>query len=239
MSANWLASPVSFLWALHPLQTETVIYATQRTELLMAFFYLATIYCSLRYWLAQNHRRRTTWLALATFASFAGMASKEVMVSAPLIVLLYERTFIAGSLAAALRRSWPVYVGLASSWLLLLLLAVSSPHGQSAGFGLSVAAPAWWLTQTQVLLLYLRLFIWPWPLSIHYHFPYLTTFAESWMYVVPVALLAGVTFVLLWPKQSDRLSQRLDICHPCADVHRSDCDRNRCRSAARTRRLSR
>ena len=38
------------LWALHPLQTEAVIYATQRTELMMAFFYFATLYCSLRYW---------------------------------------------------------------------------------------------------------------------------------------------------------------------------------------------
>ena len=48
--AGWLALGVALLWALHPLQTEAVIYATQRTELMMAFFYLATVYCSLRYW---------------------------------------------------------------------------------------------------------------------------------------------------------------------------------------------
>src|SRR5689334_14425751 len=49
-SAEWLALAVSALWAMHPLQTEAVIYTTQRTELMVAFFYLATIYCSLRYW---------------------------------------------------------------------------------------------------------------------------------------------------------------------------------------------
>src|SRR5690349_6092931 len=48
-SAEWLALAIAMLWALHPLQTEAVIYATQRTELMMAFFYVATIYCSLRY----------------------------------------------------------------------------------------------------------------------------------------------------------------------------------------------
>lgn len=46
-AADSLAFAVANIWALHPLQTETVIYATQRTELMMAFFYLATIYCSL------------------------------------------------------------------------------------------------------------------------------------------------------------------------------------------------
>ena len=37
------------------------------------------------------------WQALAVAACLAGMASKEVMVSAPLMVLLYDRTFAAGS----------------------------------------------------------------------------------------------------------------------------------------------
>ena len=36
------------VWGLHPLHTETVVYVTQRTELLMSLFYLATLYASLR-----------------------------------------------------------------------------------------------------------------------------------------------------------------------------------------------
>src|SRR5207253_2214235 len=96
LSAGWLAPAVALIWALHPLQTETVIYATQRTELLMALFYLATLYCSMRYWLTADSR--ATWLVLAILACLCGMASKEVMVTAPVMVLLFERTFIAGSL---------------------------------------------------------------------------------------------------------------------------------------------
>src|SRR4029079_14674738 len=107
-TAGWLALAVALLWALHPLQTEPVIYATQRTELMMAFFYLATLYCSLRYWallllpLGEGRgegesRQRVLWLLVAIVACLCGMASKEAMVSAPLTVLLFERTFIAGS----------------------------------------------------------------------------------------------------------------------------------------------
>ena len=40
-TAGSLALAVAILWALHPLVTEAVIYTTQRTELMMAFFYLA------------------------------------------------------------------------------------------------------------------------------------------------------------------------------------------------------
>ena len=121
--SGWLSLAIALLWALHPLQTEAVIYTTQRTELMVAFFYLTTLYCSLRYWATSELRsQRLVYLSLAVLACLAGMASKEVMVSAPLIVFLFDRTFIAGSAANALRRSWPLYVGLCSTWLLLLAL---------------------------------------------------------------------------------------------------------------------
>jgi tetratricopeptide (TPR) repeat protein len=207
-AAGWLAMAAALLWSLHPLQTETVIYAIQRTELMMAFFYLATLYCSLRYWEAQplasaGDRQdlpvhRAVWLTLAVFACLAGMASKEVMVSAPLMVLLFERTFVAGSLLKAVRRSWPLYIGLAATWVLLIGLTLGSPRPNSASFGLGPSAYVWWATQCKVILMYLRLAVWPWPLSIHYQLPYLTTFAEAWMYVVLVVVLGIITLALLW-----------------------------------------
>ena len=199
-SAGWLALATALLWALHPLQTEAVIYVTQRSELLMALFYLATLYCSLRYWSTASERstQRAVWLTLAVVASLAGMASKEVMVSAPLMILLFDRAFISGSLAGALRRSWPLYVGLACTWLLLLALNMDSPRGKSAGFGLGPPLITWWMTQSQVLLMYLKLVVWPWPLLIHYRLPYLETFSQAWIYVIPVLALLIVTLTLLW-----------------------------------------
>ncbi len=38
----------ALLWALHPLNTETVQYTIQRTELMVALFYLGTLYCFMR-----------------------------------------------------------------------------------------------------------------------------------------------------------------------------------------------
>jgi protein O-mannosyl-transferase len=192
-----LALAVALLWAIHPLQTEAVCYVTQRTELMMGFFYLATLYCSLRFWQAAAGNSRISWLLLAVAAAAAGMASKEVMVSAPVIVLLYDRTFVSRSFKRALRDSWPLYVGLCLSWIVLVILNADAPRSRSAGFHGSVPAYSWWLTQARVVILYLRLVFWPWPLSIHHEIPYLHTAAEAWPYLVLVALLGGATLVAL------------------------------------------
>jgi Tfp pilus assembly protein PilF len=197
-AAVGLALAVAVVWALHPLQTEAVIYVTQRTELLVCFCYLATLYSSLRYWQAVAPFARAAWLFVAVFACAAGMASKEIMVSAPVIVLLYERTFFAGSFPTALRRSWPLYCGLALTWLLLVALNVVGPRSHSTGFGSGVPAYVWWFTEAKVLWVYLRLAVWPWPLVIHYEYPYLDSIAAAWPWLLPTFALVALTTFLFW-----------------------------------------
>ncbi|HEY2840526.1 MAG TPA: tetratricopeptide repeat protein [Pirellulales bacterium] len=196
--ADPLALLVTLVWALHPLQTESVAYVTQRTELMVGFCYLSTFYSSLRYWDAKSRGERFTWLALATLSCLVGVGCKEVIVTAPALVLLFERTFIAGSFRRAIRESWPLYLGLALSWGWLLALSVYGPRYGTAGFGRGVPVLAYWATQAKVLLMYLKLTLFPWPLVIHYDFPLLDTIPSALLAVVPVAALVIVTLVLIW-----------------------------------------
>ncbi|HVU86337.1 MAG TPA: tetratricopeptide repeat protein [Pirellulales bacterium] len=196
--ADPLAFVAALVWAVHPLQTEAVEYVTQRTELLVSLFYLGTLYASLRYWSATAPQAKTGWLAAAIAAAAAGMASKEVMVTAPVVVLLFERTFLRRSFGDALRQSAPLYAGLCATWGLLAALNFGGARSKSAGFHLGVPAHVWWLTQAHVLLLYLKLIVWPWPLVIHYEFPYLHSFAEAWPWIAPVSLLGLATIALLY-----------------------------------------
>ena len=70
------------------------------------------------------------------------MGCKEVAVSAPLVVLLYDRAFLAGSFREAWRRRRGLYVGLAAAWLWLAsLLKFAGGRGTWAGFSLPVT---WW-----------------------------------------------------------------------------------------------
>ncbi len=196
--AEVLSFAVALVWALHPLVTECVVYITQRTELMMGFFYLATLYCSLRYWSAERSLARRFFLILATLACISGMFCKEMIASAPAMVLLFERTFVAGSFRRAFRRSWPLYVGLALAWIPAIGLNYYGPRTPMTGFGMGVTAQEWWYTQTKVFFLYLQLAIWPWPLVIHYEFPYLKTLSEAWPWLLAAGLFVSGTIALLW-----------------------------------------
>lgn len=174
------AATAAGLWLLHPLQTESVTYLSQRAESLVALCYLLTLLCVAR---AAEHQplndpgpgnrsanAGTRWLAAGVVCCALGMTAKEVMVSAPLLVLLYDRTFVAGSFRAAWQARRLFYGALALTWLPLAWL-VASTHGRGGTAGTDVAGMNAWtylLTQCDAIPRYLGLAFWPRPLVFDY-----------------------------------------------------------------------
>jgi len=194
--ADWLALAASSLWMVHPLATDSVNYVIQRTELFMAAFLLGTLYCVIRGAEAVPPRRGR-WYAAAVVSCALGMASKEVMVVAPLLVLLYDRIFLSASWKEVFARRERLHAGLAATWGLLAMLLSGHWRPTTAGFGLTTVRPwPYLLTQTGVLLLYLRLAAWPHPLVSDYmDWPMATSLAQVWPAALGVAALLGLT---LW-----------------------------------------
>ena len=189
-----LALAVAVLWTVHPLQTEAVTYVSQRTESLMALFYLLTLYCCIR---GTESSAPGFWQSLAIAACLAGMASKEVMVSAPLLVLLYDRTFVAGSFREAWRQRQRLYLGLAGTWLVLGWLMVGLNH-RGVGFGLGATWWAYGLTECRVIMRYLALAAWPHPLVLDYG-PDLESHAAAVApYAALLVVLVAATVIGLW-----------------------------------------
>ncbi len=201
--ARWLAFLAALLWALHPLLSEAVAYTIQRTELLFSVCFLLTFYCVLRAHgsregddkgrTSENNDAKGWWLA-AVIACAAGMASKEVMVVAPILVLIFDRLFLAGSWLGALRQRGPLYGGLAACWGLLALLVSTGSRSASAGFGFAdLTALDYLRTQAGVVVHYLRLAVWPDPLVLDYDdWP----IATGWGEVAAPALLLTVLLAL-------------------------------------------
>jgi Flp pilus assembly protein TadD len=193
----------ALLWTVHPLQTESVTYLAQRAESLMGLLYFATLYSLVRGLSAAVRRRGTGWLALSVAACGAGMAVKEVMVTAPVLALLYDRTFAAGSFGAAVRRRALYYAALAACWLVLggLMVQAGGNRNGSIGFGIGVSPWAYALTQLVAIPRYLELCFWPHPLIFEYG-PFWVHDPES---VIPggllvVALVAGTCWTT-WKRQ--------------------------------------
>jgi len=207
-----LALAGTLLWTVHPLQTESITYISQRAESLAGLFYLLTLYCVIRSAVAGTvpffaahppispniipgekgdcPPRSIPWLwsAAAILACVLGMGCKEILVTAPLIVLLYDRTFLAGSFAAAWRQRRALYVAMGVTWGLLALLVLSTGLVfRQAEMG---APDPWSYARSQpgVILHYLRLCVWPTSLCMNYAWPVAHTFGE----VLPGAIAIGL-----------------------------------------------
>jgi len=195
-----LALAVAVIWTVHPLQTEAVTYVVQRAESLMGLFYLLTMYCFIR---GAESEKKGQWYALSVAACLLGMATKEVMVSAPLMVLVYDRTFIAGSFARAWRQRWRLYAGLAGTWVVLgYLVANANSRGGSAGFETEVT---WWtyaLTQCLAVMHYLKLSVWPYPLVFDYGTATVKHVMQALPYALGLVTLAAGTVIALWYRRA-------------------------------------
>ena len=179
-ASSHLALVCALAWMLHPLQTESVNYLSQRTESLMGSLYLATLYCAIR----ARQRRGTRWALAAVAACALGMASKESMVTAPVIVLLFDRVFVFTSWREGLRERGRLYAGLASTWVVLAALMASTPR-TSVGFSAGTSPVTYLLNQFQMIAQYLWLAIWPRALVLDYGVPQPLAFAD----VAPQAAL--------------------------------------------------
>ncbi|HYV57107.1 MAG TPA: tetratricopeptide repeat protein [Candidatus Nitrosopolaris sp.] len=209
--ARWLAFAVALLWIVHPLQTESVSYITQRLEAMASLFYLACLYGVLR---GSHSSRAFAWYAGAVLVCWLGVATKEVLVTAPLVVLLYDRVFLAPSWETVVRRRWAVYAGMLVAVAALAYATIARlPPGWTdmlheradfpAGFGFRGVSPWEYLsTQPGVILHYLRLALWPACLSIDYSWPVAGTPGEVvWPGLAVVTLLvASLVAIVRWPQ---------------------------------------
>lgn len=188
------AAPIALFaalwWLLHPLITETVEYTTQRTESMMGLFLLLTLYASIR---AREHA--AAWTAVAIAACVAGMASKESMVVAPIIVVLYDVTFGQGRWRERMKGRTILYAGLAAAWLPLAAFVASGVR-TTAGLGSGVSPATYAINQLDALWRYAVLTVWPWALVLDYGVPRQLSLADvtgQAAFVVMLFVVLGVT----------------------------------------------
>jgi tetratricopeptide (TPR) repeat protein len=201
-SLGHAAVPIAFmtalLWILHPIQTEAVTYLIQRAESQVSLLYLLTLYAFIR---ATSVEKGSAWYLLTIAFCLLGMAAKEVMVTAPVMVFFYDRTFVAGSFGNAWRRRWWLYAGLAATWLLLAWLMLGSgSRGEAGAFDSGTRWYQFAGTEFGVVLHYLRMIFWPSPLILDYGGSVLE---ENGLRIalsglVVLALLAGTVAALKW-----------------------------------------
>jgi protein O-mannosyl-transferase len=192
-----LALAVAVIWVVHPLQTEAVTYISQRAESLMGLFYLLTLYGFIR---SVESATPARWQILSVVACLLGVMSKEIIITAPVMAFLYDRTFVAGSFREAWRRRWRYYLGLAGTWLPLVCMMVGI-HRRNVGFDQGITGWNYALTSCRSIVLYLKLAVWPHPLVLDYGMDIVQHATEIMPYALMLAVLLAGTAIALrrWP----------------------------------------
>jgi tetratricopeptide (TPR) repeat protein len=191
--APLLALGAALIWLCHPLQTQAVTYIIQRAESLMSLFFIVALYCAANYLTS----RKVEWLTAAGLASLMCGLTKEVALALPLVVLLYDRAFIALSFREAIKNNRWLYLSLSFTWAVMLFLFLTTPLEKIPTAGFAIKDVTSWdyaLNEPGVILHYLRLAMWPDPLIFDYQWPLIKDLAK----LLPSLgiIMAGLTGLL-------------------------------------------
>ncbi|MGE5279744.1 MAG: tetratricopeptide repeat protein [Deltaproteobacteria bacterium] len=203
---------ISFFAALvfvaHPLQTEGVTYIIQRAVSLAAFFYLASLALYARSRLLEAGRGPAGAGLLcrggSLAAAVAAMFCKEMSITLPLAVCLYEFSFFRD------RNSWrrvvvymplllviPLTMGMTRSVDFLQMRRVSeAPPG--------IAPFTYLLTQLRVIVTYLRLLVLPVHQNLDYDYPLAHSLADPAV-LASLLLIAGLLALAVFSFRNHRL----------------------------------
>jgi len=165
-----IALLAALIFLLHPLQTQVVNFITQRTTSLAVLFYLTALICYVKF-----RTGKAVWsYVLAALAMLLGMFSKEMIITLPLMLTLYECFFFKHD-----RRDW-LLVGLRLLPFYLLaalvpvLVSFDRPDSILSLKSQLVGRPFNWQyfwTEINVLRTYIRMMLLPLHQSHHYNYP--------------------------------------------------------------------
>ena len=190
--ADGLAILVAAIWLTHPLNTSAVTYIIQRAESMMGLFYLLTLYCAIR---SFGSRRPLFWAAGSVLACLGGIGCKQVIVTVPVMVLIYDWVFISNGKLTDLRKRWPIHLALFLTWVPLFSMSFTTiTSNTTAGFGTKSIGPLGYaFTQFGVIFHYLKLTFWPAGLCMDYKWVQAESIREILLPGIPIVGMVGLT----------------------------------------------
>ncbi|MEI6765642.1 MAG: tetratricopeptide repeat protein [Bacteroidota bacterium] len=181
---NLIALFAALLFLTHPLQTQAVTYIVQRLASLATMFYILSLLFYVNGRESQTRKKSIVFFVLSALAALLGMMTKENTFTLPVIILLYEFTFIRTNRFSISFRDWKIwaFAGIILIGILLFLknfnLTIFNDIKPEQGHTYTITAYTYLLTQFRVLTTYLRLLLLPLNQNLDYDYAISTGFFE-------------------------------------------------------------
>jgi len=180
----------ALLFAVHPIQTEAVVYITARSSSLTAALCLASLWSFIRY----HKSRRPGWLAGTYIAYGAALLCKETAVPFLLVFPLTARALESGRTGA--RLSFRAYAPLVAGAVALAVRRVSLLKSYAGHQPLERGMIEQWMSGLAAVAKYLKLMVFPFGLSIEHGFTPVTGVAD--IRFLLGAALAAAALAAFW-----------------------------------------
>lgn len=197
----WLAAAI---FALHPVQVESVAWITERKNVLSALFYFLTILSYLRFVQAGEKHSALFHYAVSLALFIAALLSKTVTATLPaaiLVILWWKRGSIRGRDVLPLGPFFVlgISLGLFTAWL-------ETHHVGATGervAELDLSALDRVLVAGRAVWFYAAKLVWPWPLAFIYP-RWQVEWRIWWQWIFPIALPAMVILLALYRRRTGR-----------------------------------
>jgi Tfp pilus assembly protein PilF len=162
----WVAVLGSLLWFVNPVQIQSVTYIVQRMNSMATLFFLCSFLSYVHGRLARKTRNRIALFALCALCWVFSMASKEIALTLPGLIFVYEWLFFQDLSGPWIRRSF-IYVVIGLAGILTAVYTVY--HYSPLTFLMSIYQPRTYtalerfLTEGRVILFYISLLAYPHP----------------------------------------------------------------------------
>jgi tetratricopeptide (TPR) repeat protein len=195
------AAAVAALFALHPLRVESVVWVSERKDVLSTFFWMLTVWAYLRY--AENLKSQISnfklFYALALVFFALGLMSKPMLVTLPFVLLLLDYWPLGRlprGLAALVKEKIPFFIlAVASSVVTFLVQRTGGAVSSWTEVPLGARVGNAFISYVR----YLGKIFWPRGLSPLYPHP---GYWLWWQIAGAVVLLAAITAGVIWRGRS-------------------------------------
>lgn len=210
LTNHWMAFFAALLWLVHPLQTQSVAYTVQRMNSLAALFYLASLLLYIRGRGVVGGKRRWLLWSFGLLAALCAMGSKEIAVTLPLFVILFEWFFIQEMSLARLRRHLVavIMVLMALAGIAVLFVGLHPIDFIASTYeGRTFTPVERLMTEPRVLFFYLSLFLLPLPsrLNLDHDFAVSSSLVEPLTTIPAMAGIAALAVIAVLAARKERL----------------------------------
>ena len=196
----WRSALVACLFALHPLRVESVVWISERKDVLSTFFWMCTL-LAYYYYVARKGAMRYM-AAMCTF--ILGLMAKPMIVTLPFVLLLLDYWPLGRyhSLTQRKHKAKNIFFGLVTEKIPFFIVsaifsALTYTVHTMAGLVISFGALTLDLRLANALLsylVYIKKMLWPFDLGIFYPHPGAIELKE----IIPTALVLGLfTFIAI------------------------------------------